>query len=187
MIYSYTTSVKGLSPQSNNNLSLGGYRSSTPVKNDDINNLFDEISLYGMSIAKNEYRGIMFTNNTPVIMKNVRLYFEKIGEPFCDFGLNVTSTVKDEDGNDWMERITDIYSKPLMGDFILMPTKDNPVIAGDINPNTSIGLWLQRVFNKQRLEAEYNNVAVKSTTSIRRYEKVEKETEEGYNLIMEWD
>lgn len=186
MIFNYTTATKGNVAQPTNSLSIGGYKSSSMVKNDDINNLFDEISLYGMSQGRNEYRAIMFTNNTPVVMKNVRMYFDKVGNPFCDFSINVTATVKDEEGNDWMERVADIYSKPMMGDFT-NPTIDVPTIIGDISPNSTIGIWVQRSFNKQRVEEEYNKVAVKSNENTRRYIAVEKETEEGYNLVMEWD
>lgn len=187
MIFNYTTSVKGGNPQSNISLSLGGYKSSSIVKNDDLNNLFDEISLYGMSEGKTEYRGIMFTNNTPVPMNNVKLYVEKIGEPFCDFGLNVTSTVKDSEGNDWMERVPDIYSKPIMGDFKLLPTKEDPITIESIKPEEVIGIWIQRIINKTKVREEYDKVAVKSTEHPRRYVKVEKSTEEGYNIVMEWD
>lgn len=187
MIFNYTTSVKGGHQQPNNSLSLGGYKSSSIVKNDDLNNLFDEISLYGMSEGKTEYRAIMFTNTTPAPMNNVKLYVEKIGEPFCEFAINITSTVKDPEGNDWMERVQDVFSRPIMGDFKNLPTKEDPITIESIEPNEVIGIWVQRTINRKKVRDEYDNVAVKSQEHIRRYVSVEKDREEGYSLIMEWD
>lgn len=46
----YTTTVGYDSPQPNSDRSLGGYKSSTKVVNDDFGNLFDELSVMTMKI-----------------------------------------------------------------------------------------------------------------------------------------
>jgi hypothetical protein len=55
----YTTTVGYNVDQPNPDRSLGGYKSSTMVVNDDFGNMFDELSIMTLKSGRDEYRAIV--------------------------------------------------------------------------------------------------------------------------------
>lgn len=66
----YTTTAGYNEAQPNPSISLGGYKSSTLVGNDDFDNMFDEISIMSIRSGRDEYRAIIIRNDFVVSMTN---------------------------------------------------------------------------------------------------------------------
>ena len=184
----YTVSSYQDTPQRSIGLSLGGYRSSTFVRNDEMNNLFGDISLLSLKQNRSQYIAIMMKNELDVVAGNVRLFFSFPMPTQCIYQLAAVITTKDSDGNDVMERTETIYSKPMYGTFV-SPTEQSPAIIGDMQPGQQIGLWICRSLDLDAAMEEYNDVAEPDPTFTlgKRYKKKVQNTEDNVNLNIFWD
>ena len=184
----YTVSSYQDTPQQNIGLSLGGYRSSTFVRNDEMNNLFGDISLMSLKQNKSQFIAIMMKNELDVVAGNVRLFFSFPMPTQCIYQLAAVIPTKDSDGNDVMERTETIYSKPMYGTFV-SPTEQSPAIIGDMQPGQQVGLWICRSLDLDAAMEEYNDVAEidPAFTLGKRYKKKVQNTEENVNLNIFWD
>ena len=61
----YTTSLNTGQGPNRPSGSLGGYISELPLKNDEFDNLFGEISIYGAANGKTEYRALVLVRKRP--------------------------------------------------------------------------------------------------------------------------
>ena len=71
----YTTSVGVDEPQTKPNISLGGFKSGSLVRNNDFDNLFGELSVYTINKEQDEYIGLMLVNDLSNAVENISLYF----------------------------------------------------------------------------------------------------------------
>lgn len=100
-------------PQTDPSLSLGGYVSSTPAPNSALNAMFDVISSYTKENCVNETIALGLINTTGESVSNVRLKF--ICHPEDDAFFRVAAVPLSEDYS--MERITNRYQEPIIGEF----------------------------------------------------------------------
>ena len=98
MIKLYYTTTKGVEEiNTRPDLSLGGYKSSTPIPNNSVNNLFSDISIYSAIREQDEIIGVIAKNESENDIENVRFWF---GFPE-DCQKNIKISAVDLDSNGW--------------------------------------------------------------------------------------
>ncbi len=183
----YTTSLNSGQGPNRPSESIGGYVSELTVRNDEFDNLFGEISVYGASKAKTEYRALVLVNDSDQEATDVTLYMTTAGE--LNQGTLLIAPVAmnvDKEGRPVMERIPDIYSKPFVGDFQTTDS-ENKLNIGAIPPNGSIGIWVCRQIDTDNVMKDYRDVAKPMENKLYWFESVKKETDESWQLNVEWN
>lgn len=183
----YTTSLNSGQGPDKPSESMGGYISNMTVRNDELDNLFGEISVYAASKGKTEYRALVLVNDSADDAEDVSLYMSSNDE--SNQGEILIAPVAmgvDKEGRPVMERISDIYSKPFVGDFQITSEEDKLNI-GTIPAGGSIGIWVCRKMNKKVIAGDYNDVAKPTVTKPYWFEPVVKEREETWQLNVEWN
>jgi len=127
----YYTAVNGAEvAQPVPQLSLGGFKSSSPLTNSQFGNLFGDITPVSISnFNQNQYIGLILKNETGADVTGVKFWF---GLPEgCYTKLKIAAVDLTDDGQ--MEHIPNMSSKPLNADFV-EATEDgvNSVKAGYI-------------------------------------------------------
>ena len=87
LYYTTTTGYNGEQP--NPERSLGGFKSSTPVANDDFSNIFDEISLMTMKSGRDEYRAIVLKNEFDTPCTNITVKISRQEGAICSYKMAV--------------------------------------------------------------------------------------------------
>ena len=183
----YTVSSGYNSPQTKVSDSLGGYKSSTLVPNDVFGNLFDEISLNLASNPHSQYVALVLKNEGTETLKNVELWFSSVTDnPYGTITVGAIGMGKDENDNPVTPRTSSIYEKPYWIQFY-DATEDDKVTLGDIESDAEICLWFSRVLDGKIIREDYNNVEERDTNTQNRYKKVEKETDEIFNINLVWE
>lgn len=183
----YTTSVNTGSGPSRPSGSLGGYVSELPVRNDAFDNLFGEISTYAASKARTEYRALVLLNDGEKAAENVTLYMTTRGER--NLGKILIAPVamnRDSEDRLVMERVGDVYSRPFVADF-QETGEDNKLNIGTVLSGDAVGIWLCREIVAENVKADYDDVYQPLENKPYWFEPVVKETEEGWNLNIEWE
>lgn len=182
----YTTSAGYNNQQTKISDSLGGNKSSTPVPNDMFSNLFDEISLNLAANPFNQYIAVILKNEGTETLKNVNMWFFAVTEnPYGKIMVGAIGMNKDENDNPVTPRTSSIYEKPYWIQFY-DATEEDKVTLGDLEPDAEICLWFSRVLDGKIIREDYNNVAERDTNTQNRYKKVEKETNEIFNINLVW-
>ena len=187
----YTVASAYNAVQDNSVNSVGGYKSSSPINNDLIDSVFDELSLRASASGQPQYKAIVIVNEGTEAIANLELWFSTPENQvtYCDFTVAAVQMSLDAEGNPYMERTSNMYTKPIYATFY-PATADSKVGLGDLASGQSLGLWLCRTPNKDVITEDYNNVAeVDVAKSMRTniYKRVEKETEESIFINMSWD
>lgn len=166
--------------------SLGGYRSSTEVQNDVLDNLFDDLSIQTVSNPRDQYIALILRNDD-VAKYNVQLWFGLLSElPHCSYQIGAIQMNQDEDGNSWIQNTNTMYERPSWITFY-DATEENKAYIGNLEPNQEVGIWIKRKINTENVNEDYNNVAVRDPKTYNRYMKPEKEKEETVELCVLWD
>lgn len=184
----YTTTTGYDGEQTNINRSLGGYKSSTPVLNDDFDNLFGEISVLTIRNKKDEYRAMVLKNDMSVSARKIKISMSIPNDSISVFRVATGAmSVPDKYGFRKMENITSPYSKPFNANFIDMGA-DSVLEVGDLAPGGEIGLWVCRHIDTEKAKEQYNNVCTVDINDPtgRRYVPVSLPKEESVDLIISW-
>jgi hypothetical protein len=144
----FTTSAGPDLVQTDPKISLGGYKSSSQISNSSLNNLFDEVSTFKLSRdLEEEYIGIILRNNSLDDIENLWLYFKYPENCYSKFLVGAVDLAVDSNGNQYMEHITDRFSKPFNAEFYEADGVLNAVEIGDIPSGGLVGLWICRRIN----------------------------------------
>ena len=182
----YTTSSNSGQGPNRPSDSIGGYISELPIKNDEFGNIFGEISIYGASSGKTEYRALVLVNDSDTLATDVSLYMSTTGDlNFGDLLIAPVAMNQDSEGRMVMERIADIYSKPFVGEF-QETDENNKLNIGDIAANNAVGIWICRRINEDNVQKDYSDVATPNELRPYWYDPVPKETDESCQLNVEW-
>lgn len=182
----YTTSAGYDFPQTKVSLSLGGFKSSNEVLNDDFSNLFDEISVQTLRTNRDQYIGLILQNDSNEIARNVKCWFVHPEDAICNLQIAAVSTSIDPNsGNCKMERVGSLNSKPFVGIFY-DATPLEAAELGDLEPQQELGLWIKRSLNLEKAKQQYNEVAQRDATTQTRWKKIEKQTEEKIDFVIDW-
>lgn len=183
----YTTSLNTGQGPNRPSGSLGGYISELPLKNDEFDNLFGEVSIYGAANGKTEYRALVLVNDGEKAAEDVKLWVSTDGESnFGDILIAPVAMNEDSEGRPVMERIADIYSKPFVGDFS-QPSESDPINIGIMPAGMAIGIWVCRKINKDNIKESYNDLAKPLEYKHYWFEPVPKETDESWQLNVSWN
>lgn len=182
----YTTSAGYDEPQKKPTNSLGGFKSSSEVLNDDFGNLFDEISLMTLKTNRDQYIGLILQNDAPVDVQNVLCWFETNEDDICQLELAVATTVIDpKSGDPRFERISTMYNRPTIGQFVA-PVETALADLGTMTAGQEYGIWIKRTLLIDKALAEYNNVREKDLTTQTRWKKIEKNKQEKIKFVISW-
>lgn len=183
----YTTSAGYNNQQTKISDSLGGYKSSTPVPNDMFSNLFDEISLNLASNPREQYIALILKNEGAETLKNVNMWFSAVTDnPYGTITVGAIGMGRDEEENPVTSRTSSINEKPYWIQFH-EAKEEEPVSLGDMEAGKEICLWFSRVLDGKIIREDYNNVAERDMNTQNRYKKVEKQTEEIFNINLLWE
>lgn len=170
------------------NLSIGGFQSSTPLINDDFENLFDNISLLSINENRTEYRGLMLFNDDSVTHTNVELWITVPVDCYSDIQLGVVSLNTDTDGNFFMERLYSQNSKPVYVDqFNEFTGIDNALNIGSLLAGQGVGLWFKRALLKDYIKTDMNDCYQKDAVNKDLWATKEKNKEDDIQLFIKWD
>lgn len=188
MLKLYYTTTKGedeLQPYSYR--SLGGYKSDSPVMNDQFDNFFGEISEY--SIANNnesQYIGLILKNEG-TDKTNILLYFSRQETCYSKLYISAVSLSQDSDGKYFMENIPTIHSLPIYAEFFEAEGVDNAVSLGDLASGEMVGLWIKREILLDIISADRANVVSTDPENENRVVAVERETTDTIDIVFSYD
>lgn len=148
----YTTPEKEGVEQIRPILSLGGFRASNTVPNDDFGNLFGEITSLTIERNKEEYRALVIVNEGTSETEEVTLWFEQGEDDYAEFEISAVAMVQDDEGEYFMEQVNTIYSKPMYSEFHKANGEEYSVSLGRLQPNTPVGIWIKRNLNLENIE-----------------------------------
>jgi hypothetical protein len=170
--------------------SLGGYKSSSLVKNDQFDNFFSEISNY--SIAENngdEYIGLMLVNEG-TDKTNINFYFDYPTNCYSKLYVAAVDTTTDADGNEYIENVPTIHSSPVYADFNEADGEVNKVSLGNLLANEQLGLWIKRELLMSVIEADKGTLVQDDPdpdASETRVVAVEKDKVDSIGLVFSYD
>ena len=140
--------------------SLGGYLSSSPLRNNNLGNIFSDLimSQNGQEIV--EYKAIFLKNTFSDTKTNIYLYYNYPTDP-SNIKLEIGVVLPNSAGA--IERIQSSDSSPLFATFTEANTETNKVlISSSLASLSSIGIWLKRTIltknqktDKQLFDAYY--------------------------------
>ncbi len=163
MLKLYYTTTKGQDEiQSRFDKSLGGYKSSSLVKNDDFDNFFSEISNYTLNNeGQSQYIGLILKNEDLQNDKtNVNVWFEYPENCYSKLEVAAVDLSLDTEGNYFMENIPKQTAMPVYADFYEADGELNKQDLGTIQAGESIGIWLKRTVLKDVAINERENQIV---------------------------
>ena len=137
----YTTIVKKDNEQKNASLSLGGFKSSTPVPNGVFENFFSDVSAMSVQNNSEEYIACMLKNETGSD-QDVSVWFDYPENSLINIEISAVDL-----NNDMMENIDNSYQVPLYADFVEANGEPNAVSLGNIPTDGVIGIWFKKTIN----------------------------------------
>lgn len=140
----YTGASSYLGTQNDPFQSLGGYISNSLVPNNQVNNIFGDLSWQNVRNKKVATRGLILKNTTGFDCTDVLFGYEYPAAPAATFKLEVAFVSINQNQ---IERIVNGESSPIMAVFeeanILPSGPDNSLDVGALANNVMIGLWLR--------------------------------------------
>lgn len=132
--------------------SIGGYVSATRIPKDMLNNLFGDISNYGLQKASLDTKCIALKNEGDTAIDDVLIYFETQLNSICEFEIAPVAPTIDDCGSVSFEKLTNSESVPYYGEFHNANGEPNQINIGSIEPGHYVGLFIKRKFKDSALE-----------------------------------
>lgn len=147
MQFYYTGSITYLGTQNDPSQSLGGFISATLVPNDQLNNLFSDLSWQTVVSKRPETRGLILKNTLGTDAIGVTFGYIYPANP--TFKIEVAFVTLNPSNPQVIEKIPNSQASPYAATFTeanIDPSHsiDNSVSIGDLLNGASIGLWLRR-------------------------------------------
>lgn len=150
----YTTTAGENELQSRFDKSLGGYKSSSLVLNDDFDNFFGDISNYTIQNSdKSNYIGIIIKNEG-VDKTDINIWFEYPSDSYSVIELAAVDLTTDSDGFKYMENIPTISSTPVYADFYEADGEVNKLNIGGLLSDEAVGIWLKRTIDRDVVDVD---------------------------------
>lgn len=131
--------------QDDKDKSLGGFKASTLTPNDLANNIFGDISIYGLNEKLRETRAIIFLNDTGSPLVNLSIHFDKATGALGLFEVAAVAITPNQAGEVFMEAIGNLRGSPFIGTFVEADTVANKkLLSASFADGAYIGLWLRR-------------------------------------------
>lgn len=185
----YTTTAGADTIQDSPKLSLGGYKSSSLLPNSKLNNLFGEISQVTISnYNQNSYIGLILKNELLTSCNNVKLWFNHPENCYSKLRVAIVQVSQDSNGDNYIEHITDKYSKPLyVNGFIEADGEDNKVDLGNIASEGMIGIWIERELLLDEIKQDQETPYELQSGYTDRFQERELNKEDEIKLNISWD
>lgn len=181
----YTTPEKEGVEQIRPMLSLGGYRASNTIPNDEFGNLFGEITPLSIDKNKDEYRALVVKNESSQKLTDVKLWFEYPEKSYSKFLISAVQMREDENGELAMEHVNTIYSRPMYAEFFEANGENDAVTIGDMEAGAQVGIWLKRILNLDVIiEDQDSNLEYDDRTKT--FKEIPLETVETVGLVIDW-
>jgi hypothetical protein len=178
----YTTPAGFDQEQKNSNLSLGGFKSSTPMPNGVFNNLFGDITQN--TIAKTEefeHIGLVLENTNISQSYNTTMWFEYPENSYVTYEVAAVQLTNWE-----MEHISSTYETPLYATFFEAKVGSR-VALGDIGSGTGIGVWVRRKLNLAFIKDDQDNLYTDDPANVNRFLPVELGKSDEIKVHFSWD
>lgn len=155
----YSGALQKDQPQPVSELSLGGFISSTPILNSNLNNIFGNQYIPQNYIEQVEYKAIFLKNILSVDCNNVYIYYDYPKTP-TDIKLEIGVMTPNSKGE--IERISNATSPPLYQNTFseLNGISNKGLVSAQIKAGEYIGLWLKKTYLKKQQDPDktiYNN------------------------------
>lgn len=126
--------------------SIGGYISSTPIDNGGLNNLFGSISQSSLFERSTEYRALALYNDSDE-EKLVRIFYKNLStQPLTTIKMGLQAVGQDSCQGKYLTKLSSVYNSPSA--IIFSDNRENNNgLNITIQPNTYIGLWIERSIN----------------------------------------
>jgi hypothetical protein len=172
--------------QSTPSLSLGGFLSSSLVKNNSLDNLFGEITPYTITKEQDEYIGLMLVNDTGGDITGVNVWFDHPEDSYSKFYILGVLPATNGDGDKYIEAIPDRFSQPVYGTFEEADV-NNKYSLGDIVDGDIVGVWIKRELLLDFISTDSNDVYEEDPENTDRYIAKEKNTSDSISINISWD
>ena len=183
----YTVSSKPLDAQIKPNLSLGGYQSSTPLKNGVLGGMFGDISMYTVKgNNQNQYIALMFKNDFGVNIDNIKVWFTFPDTCYSNMQIAVVDLASDEDGNQYMEQVRSYNEQPVYATFV-DAISGSEADLGSMNSGEMVGIWVCRVLDLDTIKSDQSNIYVVDPTDSYRNISVSLLQEDDIVLNISYD
>lgn len=188
MKFYYTTSGEVESSQRKKSSSLGGYKSSTVIPNDDLNNLFGDITPFGITQNKPIYIGVMLKNETGSDATGITFYFDYPTDPqiaYSKLEIAIVSLAQDAEGNYYMEHVDTQYSKPYNATFQESNGVGDSISLPDMVADSMLGMWIKRTIDIEAINTDYEDYISKPTGSDL-YVQKELDIEDSIDIVIDY-
>lgn len=184
----YTVASQPEVTQNKPSISLGGYKSSSPLPNSVVGNIFSDISMYTVKNANtNKYIGLVLKNESTKDAVNVEICFIYPTGAVSKFRIAAVDMALDAEDQYYMEHIIDNSSKPLYAEFLEADGEANKVNIGDLAIGEVVGIWLERELLLDTIKTQQNEIYRKTTTDEYRYEEIELPKEDNVGFQITWE
>lgn len=193
MKFYYTVASQQDVPQAKPHLSLGGYKSSSPVPNSILGNLFGDISMYTVkNNTANSYIALILVNDGSTNAFSVNMWFNyqktcEVSTNASIFRIAAVDMVTDADGNLAMEHVPNYHSKPLYAEFTEADGEVNRVNIGDLAAGAVVGIWIEREINVTLLKTQQNAIYEADPSNPYHYLPIELSTEDKIEIGISWE
>ena len=142
MFFYYTGAPDLEQPQTQIQRSLGGFKSSTRVPNDVLNNLFSDLSSNDLSAGENQIIGLILKNEMGVSVSDVIIYCEPPADSNVKFFVSAVSVPS----SGRIEQIANNDATPYFGQLLDMTGVMNArTLVNELADGDAIGVWIRRV------------------------------------------
>lgn len=141
----YTGSKNPDDVQSKPELSLGAYISPVNVPSGKANNLFDDITDYGIHANNAKTICIAAKNTGSAEVTDTKLIFAVPTSATCNFDVAIVKPNYDDDNKAYFEDIPNRNAIPMYAEFInVKKGESKELIAIDLKKGESFGIWIVR-------------------------------------------
>ena len=184
----YTVASQPEVAQNKPSVSLGGYKSSSPLPNSVVGNIFSDISMYTVKNANtNKYIGLVLKNESTKDAVNIEVCFIYPTGSASKFRIAAVDMALDADDQYYMEHIIDNSSKPLYAEFLEADGEANKVNIGDLAIGEVVGIWLERELLLDAIKTQQNDIYQKSPDDEYRYVEIELPKEDNIGFTISWE
>jgi hypothetical protein len=183
----YTTSEGQDAIQDRSYLSVGGFKAQNLVPNEELGNLFNEVTPITIKENRYQYIGLMLKNESADDYVDVLLGIQYPDNCYSDIQIAVVDLATDAEGYRYMERVDNMYSRPYVGDFAdIEITEEAPdgVNIGDLTAGEMVGIWFRRKLDLETIKVDQIPYEV---DVLPRYRERELPTEDEISLIMKYE
>ena len=184
----YTVSSAPEDVQLKPDLSLGGYKSSTPMPSSELGNMFGDISMYTVKNGnQNQYIGLIAKNELDVDIENIKVWFTFNTNCYSLLKISAIDLSVDSDGNYMMERVKTIFSKPIYSDFKEASTEETAVDLGSLLKGEFFGIWIERSLLLDKIKEDQEAIYQKDPSNPYYYNEIVLDKTDEIALNISYD